>query len=696
MSVATPSTGLQAAALAALTAGHMAQARALVDSALAEATAPVERAELVRLRARLSVWSGPIRLADWAQVVQAAEQIAAQAPRLAAALLCDAAVLAAYTRQLPQAEQLAGRALELTAGKGTVGAWAATGLGITYGLTGRHEQAAPLLERAGELLDPDGGIVEAAEMLLPSVLALVVQERYDDAVDTAARFLSAARSLGAVGLLPLPLCLLAHAGWKAGRWEEARLAAAEARTLSTGTGEVALELYAGAMLALVAGGQGREVACRELVDRTMELSDSTGIGMFRVTAQMSLVHLALGLDRPAEALAPLAEVGRLMAGQRRSGMLNWHGDHIDVLVGLGRLGEAGAVLATLEQEAPGNRWESAALLRCRGQVAGSVQDLQASVDAFSWQPYEQARSRLRLAARLAGDDPAAARQQATEACRAFTALRARGWAAQAEALLGGPGSDVPPQRRREDDPSSVEREPADDVQLELRLLGGFTVLRSGVPVTIATGTAAQAVKYVAVRGGRTSADELVEALWPDAEPGRGRVRLRNVLARLRRDGEVLVRCGDELALPTGCRVDVDAFLQESAAALAGAGPDAERLARAAVQRYAGELLPGDRYQEWTSGPRERLRARYLELLDRLAQAAAGRGDVDAALSWWERAVDVEPYDEDRYVAMASLLVRHGRLGGAHRIVRRALAVLERLGVPPSPSLLAVATARGSG
>ena len=674
-----------ASALAALTAGHIAEARQLAEQGLAEATDPLQRAELVRLVARLSTWSGPIDLSAWVEVVKAAEGIAQQAPVQAAAMFCDAAVLAAYTRQLPLAEQLATRALELSGGEGTVGAWAATGLGITYGLTGRDEQAAPLLARASELLDADGGIVEAAELLLPSVLALVVQERYDEAVDTAGRFLSAARPLGAVGLLPLPLCLLAHAGWKAGRWEEARLAAAEALTLSAGTGEVALELYAGAMLALVAGGQGREDVCRERVARTMELSDATGIGMFRVTVQMALVHLALGLERPADALEPLAEVDRLMAGQRRAGMLNWHGDHVDVLVQLGRHDDAARVCERLAQEAPGNRWESAALLRCRGQLSpDGLLDLEASVQAFSWQPYEQARSRLRLAQRLAVTSPDRAQELAAEAHRTFAGLRARGWMAQAEVLLGpAPAVEVPRQAV-----------PAQGV-LELRLLGGFAVLRDEEPVAVPAGTGAQALKYVAVRGGRTTAEELVEALWPGAEPGRGRTRLRNVLARLREEVELLVRDGDELALPAGCVVDSARFLEESTAALAGQGPEAEELARAAVQRYAGELLPADRYQDWTSGPRERLRARYLALLDRLAEAAAARGDVDEAMTWWERGLDVEPYDEDRYVAMATLLVRHGRSGPAHRVVRRAAAMLERLGVPPSVALAELAASTGA-
>lgn len=669
-----------AAALAALTAGHPDTARQLVADALPQATDPVERAELIRLRARLSTWSGPIDLAAWAELLAVAEQIADVAPDLSAAMICDAAVLAAYTRQLPQCEALAGRALELTGGEGTLGALASTGLGIAYALTGRAGEAEPLLDRSADLLDADGGIVDAAELLLPAVLALVVQERYDEAVETAARFLTAARSLGAIGLLPLPLCLLAHAGWKAGRWEEARLAAAEALSLASGTGEVALELYAEAMLALVAGGQGRADVCQTRAARTLELSDETGIGMFRVTANMALVHLALSLGRPEEALGPLAEVDRLMAGERRVGMLNWHADHIAVLVQLGLHERAAEVCRLLEQEAPGNRWESAALLRCRSffepDDSLAVELLQSSVAAFSWQPYEQARSRLLLAQRLVPVAPERAQEQAVEAHRTFLRLRARGWAAQAEALVTG---------------APARTLAAVPCGLEVRLLGGFSVCRDGAQVPLPAGTGAQAVKYVALQGGRVTADQLVEALWPGAEPGRGRVRLRNVLARLRQSVALVVRDGDEIALVPGCSVDALTFMEESAAALTGT----EEQLRRAVERYPGELLPGDRYQDWTSGPRERLRNRYLALLDRLATLCAGRGAVDDALQWWERALDVEPYDEDRYVAMASLLVSAGRTGPANRVVRRAQTMLDRLGVPASEALQRLATQVGA-
>ena len=78
---------------------------------------------------------------------------------------------------------------------------------------------------------------------------------------------------------------------------------------------------------------------------------------------------------------------------------------------------------------------------------------------------------------------------------------------------------------------------------------------------------------------------------------------------------------------------MDATTFERAAVEALAAPEAERggLARTALSRYTGDLLPADRYAAWATEARERLRQRYLELLDALAADARERGDLDEAV-----------------------------------------------------------------
>ena len=112
----------------------------------------------------------------------------------------------------------------------------------------------------------------------------------------------------------------------------------------------------------------------------------------------------------------------------------------------------------------------------------------------------------------------------------------------------------------------------------------------------------------------------------DAGPGVGRRRLNNVPARLRRDcGDLMVRQGDALRLAPGTDLDVTAFAESADATLDAArssNPDAGALCLEAVVLYQGELLPGDRYEDWTASRRVRLARLYLDLLDALADLTA--------------------------------------------------------------------------
>ena len=47
--------------------------------------------------------------------------------------------------------------------------------------------------------------------------------------------------------------------------------------------------------------------------------------------------------------------------------------------------------------------------------------------------------------------------------------------------------------------------------------------------------------------------------------------------------------------------------------------------RAAAELYRGDLLPEDRFEDWTEGPREALRERHLGLLVEYAEVLSERG-----------------------------------------------------------------------
>jgi DNA-binding SARP family transcriptional activator len=228
----------------------------------------------------------------------------------------------------------------------------------------------------------------------------------------------------------------------------------------------------------------------------------------------------------------------------------------------------------------------------------------------------------------------------------------------------------------------------------ISLLGGFAVSLGPRPLTPPAGRPSKLVKLLALGDGPMPAAEVVEALWPEVEERTGMQRLRNLLNRLRAEcGDLVRREGSSLALAT-CEVDARAF--EEAAVRALEAPEAERpgLARTALARHTGDLLPDDRYEPWAAAPRERVQRRFLELLDLLAEDAVERGAVDEAIRLLDRAQAAQPLDEERYLRAAELLLFQGRRGSARTLVDRAAEVRSQLGLEESARLVRLRAAVG--
>ena len=120
------------------------------------------------------------------------------------------------------------------------------------------------------------------------------------------------------------------------------------------------------------------------------------------------------------------------------------------------------------------------------------------------------------------------------------------------------------------------------------------------------------------QGRRAAANNLSQALHA-ARRALGPDDAQAASSYLASQGEQLVLCpGGELW------VDVEAF--EEAAATARRSRDTAAY-RAALNLYAGELLPRDPYEEWAEVPREGLRQLFLSLLVELAEPPRGARGV---------------------------------------------------------------------
>src|SRR5215210_3636665 len=139
--------------------------------------------------------------------------------------------------------------------------------------------------------------------------------------------------------------------------------------------------------------------------------------------------------------------------------------------------------------------------------------------------------------------------------------------------------------------------------------------------------AAGLVKLLALEPGhRMHRERVMDLLWPDLEAEAATNNLHRTLYSARHTLEpqapAAAPCylrlgGEQLELcPEGSLwVDAEAFEEAAATARRSRDPAAYR---AAVDLYAGELLPGDRYEAWAEDRREALRQTHLTLLLEMA------------------------------------------------------------------------------
>ena len=212
------------------------------------------------------------------------------------------------------------------------------------------------------------------------------------------------------------------------------------------------------------------------------------------------------------------------------------------------------------------------------------------------------------------------------------------------------------------------------------LLGGFRVSvgnRSVEDRAWRLKKAASLVKLIALSPNhRLHREQSMDLLWPELGRRAAANNLRGALHAARKvidpaKGPHYLASEDEsLVLCPGGNlwVDVDAFEQAAVAARRSRDPGAYR---AALELYAGALLPGDLYEEWAEGRRQELRHTWLSLHLELARAYEERGDQEKGIAVLQRAVAEEPTDEEMHAGLMRLYALSGRRGDA-------LAQYERL------------------
>jgi DNA-binding SARP family transcriptional activator len=164
-------------------------------------------------------------------------------------------------------------------------------------------------------------------------------------------------------------------------------------------------------------------------------------------------------------------------------------------------------------------------------------------------------------------------------------------------------------------------------------------------------------------------DQVLDALWPDQDPGQAANSLHQTVYFLRRVFEPAY--SDDLSPgylhhdPDVLWLDpelIDSRSQLVRRLVATIGPrlapgDADRLSELYVGRFALDFA----YEEWAVPVREHLHARYLEIIERAIYADSDSGRVDRAIRLAQRALEVDPELDE----VERTVIKLYRLAGAH-------------------------------
>lgn len=206
------------------------------------------------------------------------------------------------------------------------------------------------------------------------------------------------------------------------------------------------------------------------------------------------------------------------------------------------------------------------------------------------------------------------------------------------------------------------------------LLGKFRVVKRGEVVPLRHGGKMESLLFMLALGRQQSASRaaLLDAVWPEGRPGRRTNQalntlvhdLRRILADALSGRPPVLRTDDgyRLNLAAGIAVDAVRFdhLLDAAAERLRAGDEAAALAyyERAVALYQGDLCSGGELRLLIE--RERLRARYLNTLARLADHAFGVGDYGTALRHAQELLAYDPCREDAHRMVMRCFARVGQ------------------------------------
>jgi DNA-binding SARP family transcriptional activator len=235
--------------------------------------------------------------------------------------------------------------------------------------------------------------------------------------------------------------------------------------------------------------------------------------------------------------------------------------------------------------------------------------------------------------------------------------------------------------------------------LDVRCIGGFTVLRDGAPVAL---DALRPQHQSLLRALALHAplpvhrERLLEWFWEGRDPERAQHSLQVAISALRGlldrptatpATSVVRRTGGGYALHLGAadRHDVrrvERHLAAGRSALERGDVEGGRRSLAAgVGELTADVLPDDGPAEWVTGERDEVRGSVVRACQTLADLCTAAGDGPAAIHVTRHALALDRYQDGLWRRLIDALTSDGQPAAAAAARREYAQVLAELGVP---------------
>lgn len=230
--------------------------------------------------------------------------------------------------------------------------------------------------------------------------------------------------------------------------------------------------------------------------------------------------------------------------------------------------------------------------------------------------------------------------------------------------------------------------------LTIRTLGSFEMEYGGQAIRLLRKSSLRLLQYfIANRGRKLIKDSILDQVFPDGSFQSINNQFYVSLSALRkaleptlqsgRQSRFFMQSGEHYTFSTKeLMLDADRFLQ-----LAVDQPDGGRAQRIeslrqAEQLYRGDFLEEYPYESYLEAEREKLRRVYLNLLRELADYYWDRNDYPNGMTYYEKLLDKDPYQENVYVEYIERLLAVKLVLNARQVSERSHKNLEQeLGIP---------------